>query len=146
MASAIQRIVALFALIAAGITFVAPADASVAPHNRAWAGIAVASLAGVDNVAATPAIQKKTPCARKAERSHKPSPVCSKSIVLRSVNRTRAKTPGLKPRAATGVPVYEHLAVAAGLTSASLGLVHLTFLQTDFAFGEIFARTGRLRI
>lgn len=147
MASTIQRLLMLFALIAAGIAFISPADASVARHNPAWAGSAVASSPGAGvagKVAAAPA-ENKSPCARNAERSQ-PCPVCSESIILRRANRTRNKIPGLKPRTVTGVLAYKQFAVAAGLTSRSLNLTRLTFLQTDFAFGEVFARTGRLRI
>ena len=147
--SAIQRLLVLFALIAASIAFVAPADASVAPLHPAWTDVTVSSLAGsndADKVAASLANKKKIPCAPNAERSHKPCPVCSKSVVLRSMNRTRTRMPGLQPTAVTGVPVYAQFAAAAELASRSLNLARLAFLQKDFAFGDVFARTRRLRI
>lgn len=144
MASAIQRLFVLFVLIAAGFAYVTPADSGVAPRHSARVGIAIAVPADADKVAATRA-GKKTPCARNAERSH-PCPVCSKSIILQSANRTRDKGPGLKPKTVTGVPAYQQFAVAAEQNSGSLNLARLAFQQTDLAFGEVLTRTGRLRI
>ncbi len=144
MASAIQRLFVLFALIAAGFAYVTQADAGVAPRHSAQVGIAIAVPADADKVAAT-RTGNKIPCSRNAERS-RPCLVCSKSIILQSATRTRTKGPGLKPKTVTGVPAYQQFAVVAEQNSGSLNLSRLTFQQTDLAFGEVLTRTGRLRI